>query len=123
MRTKSKFSSIEEDDYPIKRKQTTFLDAAEQERKIKEEHTMLVLEKYKSLESKRQDNLQRILKMLDDSVLRQSECRKIDELINPKLTSPEDIIAGRIVEKLDPVVCMLDSCKTGRKQQKQLEDE
>ena len=116
MRTKSKFSSIEEDDYPIKRKQTTFLDAAEQERKIKEEHTMLVLEKYKSLEAKRQDNLQRILKMLDDSVLRQSECRKIDELINPKLTSPEDIIAGRIVEKLDPVVCMLDSCKTGRKQ-------
>ena len=84
---------------------------------------MLVLEKYKLLESKRQDNLQRILKMLDDSVLRQSECRKIDELINPKLTSPEDIIAGRIVEKLDPVVCMLDSCKTGRKQQKQLEDE
>jgi hypothetical protein len=53
--------------------------------------------------------------MLDDSVIRQSECRKIDELINPKLTSPEDIIAGRIVEKLDPVVCMLDSCKTGRK--------
>ena len=53
MRTKSKFSSIEEDDYPIKRKQTTFLDAAEQERKIKEEHTMLVLDKYKLLESKR----------------------------------------------------------------------
>lgn len=53
MRTKSKFSPMEEDDYPIKRKQTTFLDVTEQELKKKEEHTLLVLEKYKSLETKR----------------------------------------------------------------------
>jgi hypothetical protein len=54
--------------------------------------------------------------MLDDSVTRQNECKKIEELINPTKHSPTDIIAGRVVDKLDPVVNMLDSCKTGRKQ-------
>lgn len=55
------------------------------------------------------------MKMLDDSVNRQNECKKIEELINPTKHSPTDIIAGRIVDKLDPVVLMLDSCKTRRK--------
>lgn len=53
--------------------------------------------------------------MLEDPVVRQNECRKIDELINPKKHLPTDIVAGRVVDKSDPVVTMLDSCKTGRR--------
>lgn len=91
-------------------------DAQDQAKREQEEHLTQIIEKYKSLEQKRQENLQRILRMLDDSVTRQNECKKIEELINPTKHSPTDIIAGRVVDKLDPVVNMLDSCKTGRKQ-------
>jgi hypothetical protein len=68
------------------------------------------------METTRQQNMQRIAKMLEDPVTRQNECRKIDELINPKKHLPTDIVAGRVVDKSDPVVTMLDSCKTGRRQ-------
>jgi len=61
--------------------------------------------------------------MLEDPVTRQTECKKIEELINPPLASPIDTVAGLTVDKKDPAVYALEVSKIGRRQQKQLDEE
>ena len=99
------------------------LDFLEQQQKERDLKVAQILEKNRQMENTRHQNMQRICKMLEDPVTRQHECRKIDELINPKKHLPTDIVAGMVVDKVDPAVTMLDSCMTGRRQQKQLEEE
>lgn len=88
-------------------------DPAEVERRAR---LAQVMERYRSLETSKQQNLSKILKVLEDPVTRQSECHRIDELINPPLSSPVDTLLGMTVDKKDPAVSMLDSCKNGRRQ-------
>jgi hypothetical protein len=84
-------------------------------KKEKEAKIAQAMERYRSLENAKQLNLSKIMRVLEDPIARQSECQKIEELINPPLASPIDQVAGQIVDKKDPAVSMLESCKIGRR--------